>query len=180
MIGLAPGTKVFLACQPIDLRSGFDGLAAHRIQSACQWIWPRDRDSARGTVSQPSFPEDARWNTERSAVEFGVEIGDYRRLVRVPRRVLRRLLPERPPPSGASKPPADPVREHRRAESPPAQLTEARNVEIGARGFTGAMAPRTLLALALGSPPPAAVHPRPSARVLLPIAGNEGRAVAPN
>ncbi len=28
MIGLAPGTKVFLACQPIDLRAGFDGLAA--------------------------------------------------------------------------------------------------------------------------------------------------------
>ena len=28
MIGLAPETKVFLACQPIDLRAGFDGLAA--------------------------------------------------------------------------------------------------------------------------------------------------------
>jgi transposase len=28
MIGLPPRTKVFLACQPIDLRAGFDGLAA--------------------------------------------------------------------------------------------------------------------------------------------------------
>jgi transposase len=28
MIGLPLGTKVFLACQPIDLRAGFDGLAA--------------------------------------------------------------------------------------------------------------------------------------------------------
>lgn len=28
MISLAPGTKVFLACRPIDLRNGFDGLAA--------------------------------------------------------------------------------------------------------------------------------------------------------
>jgi transposase len=28
MIGLAPGTKVFLACQPIDLRAGFNGPAA--------------------------------------------------------------------------------------------------------------------------------------------------------
>jgi transposase len=28
MIGLASGTKVFLACRPIDLRNGFDGLAA--------------------------------------------------------------------------------------------------------------------------------------------------------
>jgi hypothetical protein len=26
--GLPPGTKVFLACQPIDLRDGLDGLAA--------------------------------------------------------------------------------------------------------------------------------------------------------
>src|SRR6195952_3856651 len=28
MISLSPGTKVFLACQPIDLRAGFNGLAA--------------------------------------------------------------------------------------------------------------------------------------------------------
>ena len=28
MIALPPGTKVFLACRPIDLRAGFDGLAA--------------------------------------------------------------------------------------------------------------------------------------------------------
>jgi hypothetical protein len=28
MISLAPGTKVFLACCPIDLRAGFNGLAA--------------------------------------------------------------------------------------------------------------------------------------------------------
>ncbi len=27
MISLAAGTKVFLACRPIDLRNGFDGLA---------------------------------------------------------------------------------------------------------------------------------------------------------
>jgi len=32
MIGLAPGTKVFLACRPIDLRAGFDGLAAKAQQ----------------------------------------------------------------------------------------------------------------------------------------------------
>ena len=29
-----------------------------------------------------AFPEDARWNAERQAVEFGGEIGEYRRLVR--------------------------------------------------------------------------------------------------
>ena len=32
MISLAPGTKVFLACQPIDLRAGFNGLAAKAQQ----------------------------------------------------------------------------------------------------------------------------------------------------
>jgi hypothetical protein len=31
-------------------------------------------------------------------VEFGVEIGEYRGVVRVPWRVLQRLLPERPTP----------------------------------------------------------------------------------
>ena len=43
------------------------------------------------------FPDrvsrDARWNAERQAVEFGVEIGEYRGVVRVPRRVFQRLLP---------------------------------------------------------------------------------------
>ena len=41
-----------------------------------------------------TFPEDARWGGERSAVEFGVEIGEYRGVVRVPPRVFQRLLPE--------------------------------------------------------------------------------------
>jgi hypothetical protein len=31
-------------------------------------------------------------------VEFGVEIGEYQGVVRVPRRVFQRLLPERPTP----------------------------------------------------------------------------------
>jgi len=45
-----------------------------------------------------TFPEDARWNAERQAVEFGVEIGDYHGVVRVARRVFQRLLPETPTP----------------------------------------------------------------------------------
>ncbi|MGD0025524.1 MAG: IS66 family insertion sequence element accessory protein TnpB [Xanthobacteraceae bacterium] len=28
MIGFAQGTKVYLACQPVDMRKGFNGLAA--------------------------------------------------------------------------------------------------------------------------------------------------------
>lgn len=45
-----------------------------------------------------TFPDDARWNAQRQAVEFGVEIGEYRGIVRVPRRVFQSLLPERPTP----------------------------------------------------------------------------------
>ena len=30
------------------------------------------------------FPEDTRWNAERQAVEFGVEIGEYCGMVRGP------------------------------------------------------------------------------------------------
>jgi len=39
-----------------------------------------------------TFPEDAHWDDERQAVEFGVEIGDYRGVVWVPWRVFQRLL----------------------------------------------------------------------------------------
>jgi hypothetical protein len=31
-----------------------------------------------------TFPENARWNPERQVVEFGVEIGEYRGVVRGP------------------------------------------------------------------------------------------------
>jgi hypothetical protein len=49
------------------------------------------------------FPEDARWNADRQAVEFGVVIGEYKGVVRVPRRVFQRLLPERPTPERCDK-----------------------------------------------------------------------------
>ena len=45
-----------------------------------------------------TFPEDAHWNAERQAVEFGVAIGEYEGVVRVPRRVFQRLAPECPTP----------------------------------------------------------------------------------
>jgi Protein of unknown function (DUF1488) len=43
-----------------------------------------------------TFPENIRWDPERQAVEFRVEIGEYQGVVRVARHVLQRLLPERP------------------------------------------------------------------------------------
>jgi hypothetical protein len=45
-----------------------------------------------------TVPEDARWNPKRQAVDFGVEIGEYHGVVRVPRPVFQRLLFERPTP----------------------------------------------------------------------------------
>ena len=45
-----------------------------------------------------TFPQDARWNAERQAVEFGVAIGEYEGVVRLPRRVFQRLLPQSPTP----------------------------------------------------------------------------------
>jgi hypothetical protein len=47
-----------------------------------------------------TFPEDTRWNAERQVVEFGIEIGEYQGVVRVPRRAFQRLLreTERPTP----------------------------------------------------------------------------------
>jgi len=83
-----------------------------------------------------TFPEDTRWNAERQAVEFGVEIGEYSGVVRVPRRVFQRLLPERPTPDRCveayylqrTRFKAIVGRKIRRR-----QLTEDGNVEIGGK-----------------------------------------------
>jgi len=39
-----------------------------------------------------TFPEDARWNAETQAVEFGVGIGEYEGVVRISRDVFRRFV----------------------------------------------------------------------------------------
>jgi hypothetical protein len=44
------------------------------------------------------FPPDARWNPERSLVEFGIGLGEYEGVVRISRRVFQILLPETPTP----------------------------------------------------------------------------------
>jgi hypothetical protein len=71
----------------------------------------------RGIISQPLFSEDARWNAERQAVEFGVEIGEDRGVVGVPRGACSSgPLPERPTPRAMCRgvlSPANAVREHR-------------------------------------------------------------------
>ncbi|HEU0216577.1 MAG TPA: DUF1488 family protein [Stellaceae bacterium] len=44
------------------------------------------------------FPPDARWSAERAAVEFGIGIGEYEGVVRIPRRVFQMLLDQAPTP----------------------------------------------------------------------------------
>src|SRR5438477_9507442 len=44
------------------------------------------------------FPPDARWNVERSVVEFGIGLGEYEGVVTVPQRVFQGLLDESPTP----------------------------------------------------------------------------------
>ena len=59
-----------------------------------------------------TLPEDARWNADRQAVEFGVEIGEYHG-------VFQRSSRSGQLPSGASEPLtySEPGSEHRRAEA---------------------------------------------------------------
>src|SRR5712671_557439 len=45
-----------------------------------------------------TFPQDARWNPDRDAVEFSVILGQYEGTVRVPRRVFQHLLDRSPTP----------------------------------------------------------------------------------
>jgi hypothetical protein len=44
------------------------------------------------------FPEDARWNADRGAVEFSVILRPYEGTMRIGRRVFQRLLDQSPTP----------------------------------------------------------------------------------
>ena len=87
-----------------------------------------------------TFPEDAHWDAERQAVEFGVEIGEYRGVVRVPRRVFQRLLPERPTPERCieayylQRTRFESIAERKLRQR---QLTDDGNVEITGRDLRG-------------------------------------------
>jgi len=94
-----------------------------------------------------AFPDDARWNAEQQAVEFGVEIGEYRGVVRVPRRVFQRLLSERPTPERCveayylQRTRFESIAERKLRRR---QLTEDGNVEISGRDVREGSAPRAL------------------------------------
>ena len=87
-----------------------------------------------------TFPENVRWDPERQAVEFGVEIGEYQGVVRVARRVFQRLLPERPTPERCveayylQRTRFESIAERKLRRR---QLTEDGNVEITGRDLRG-------------------------------------------
>ncbi len=45
-----------------------------------------------------TFPDDPSWNEDREAVEFAVEVGEYRGLVIIARRIVHDFLGARPTP----------------------------------------------------------------------------------
>src|SRR5579862_1272075 len=84
------------------------------------------------------FPPDARWNPERSAVEFGIGIGEYDGTVSVSRRVFQSLLGESPTPQRCIEAYyVHRTRLERIAERKVRrrQLTDDGNVEITGRDF---------------------------------------------
>lgn len=67
-----------------------------------------------------TFPEDARWNSDRDAVEFSVILGEYEGTVRIARRVFQRLLDQSPDAGAVYRgvpPSAEPVGACRRAQA---------------------------------------------------------------
>jgi hypothetical protein len=103
-------------------------------EGACSLLTARSSRIALGTlIPKPLFPNDGRRNAERQALEFGVEIGECRGVVLVPLGGAKGPLgPSAPPPRlrRGLLPPADPVREHRRAEAPSAPVDRACNVKM--------------------------------------------------
>src|SRR5438477_12994523 len=58
----------------------------------------REHASSRRSRVFFRFPPDAHWNADLAAVEFGIGVGEYEGVVRVPRRVFQRLLDQSPTP----------------------------------------------------------------------------------
>jgi hypothetical protein len=87
-----------------------------------------------------TFPEDARWNNDLQAVEFGVGIGEYEGVVRLSRRVFQRLLPQSPTPERCleayhlQRTRFEPIAEHKLRRR---QLTDDGNIEITGRDLRG-------------------------------------------
>ena len=87
-----------------------------------------------------SFPEDARWNADRQTVEFGVGIGEYEGVVRIPRQAFRRFIDGRMTPERCleayylHRTDFERIAERKLRNR---QLTDDGNVEINGRDLRG-------------------------------------------
>ena len=87
-----------------------------------------------------TFPDDASWNEDFRAVEFGIEIGEYKGRVFVPRQVFQALLPISPLPESCIEAyHLDRARFERAAERKieMRQLTPDGNVELTLKDLRG-------------------------------------------
>ena len=102
-----------------------------------------------------TFPEDARWNADRQAVEFGVEIGEYHGVVWVLWRVFQHFWRSGRPRAVCRSvlPPADTLRASLSVNSAGAYLP--RTATSKSRGATCARAPGALLSVAAWQRQPA-------------------------
>ena len=86
------------------------------------------------------FPPDARWNVDLAVVEFGIAVGEYEGIVRVPRRVFQGLVDQSPTPERCLeayyvyRTPLEMIAE-RKVRS--RQLTDDGNVVISGRDLRG-------------------------------------------
>ena len=87
-----------------------------------------------------SFPENARWNADRQTVEFGVGIGEYEGVVRIPRQAFRRFIDGRMTPERCleayylHRTDFERIAERKLRNR---QLTDDGNVEINGRDLRG-------------------------------------------
>jgi hypothetical protein len=63
----------------------------------------REQASAQEVSMFFCFPPDVRWNADLAMVEFGIGVGEYEGIVRVPRRVFHVLVDQSPTPERCLK-----------------------------------------------------------------------------
>jgi hypothetical protein len=86
-----------------------------------------------------AFPDDAAWNDDRRAVEFGVELGEYRGRVFVPRSVFQGLIPAPTPEACIEAFHLDRARFERAVEAKIArrELTDDGNIQLSLKDLRG-------------------------------------------
>jgi hypothetical protein len=99
-LGFPPVRTSRLGYQPEVFAGGLRRSQQNRDSTPRSLLWDVRKNISRTSqeVLFFRFPPDARWNPERSLVEFGIGVGEYEGVVRISRRVFQILLSETPTP----------------------------------------------------------------------------------